>query len=158
MSDALRIRAARRSDTECLVELVRQFRSFLEAAEPTEEDVRRRLPEVLADTNALLLLAESVEAEPLGYLQLRIRASLWYGPDAEIEDLFVADAARGAGVGRALLREAIERARGRGCRHLGVNTNERNVAALALYAAHGLDGRRARWQGGRQIWMDRELG
>lgn len=157
MSEAPRIRAARRSDIECLVELVRQFRSFLELAEPTDEEARRRLPEVLADTNVLLLVAESAAAEPLGYLQLRIRTSVWYGPDAEIEDLFVVDAARGAGVGRALLQEAIERARGRGCRHLGLNTNERNTAALALYEECGLDGRRSRWGGGRQIWMDCDL-
>ena len=155
--DGLRLRVATTADADAIAALVAAFRDFLAQAEPADAAVRTRLPQLLADPATEFLLAEGAAGAAVGYLQIRFRASLWYGADAEVEDLYVAGAARAAGVGRQLFAFAVERARARGCRHLGLTTNERNQAAQALYASFGLDARRARWDGGRQIWLDRDL-
>ena len=47
------------------------------------------------------------------------------------------DEARGAGLGRALVGLALERARARGCRRAELDVNEANAAALALYGSFG---------------------
>lgn len=152
-----RIRIAASADTEALVGLIEAFRDYLALPEPSPREARERLPACLEDPATEILLAEDEGHGAVGFLQIRFRPSIWYGPEAEVEDLFVAAAARGAGVGRCLFEAACERARARGCRHLSLNTNENNQAAVALYESFGLDARRARWAGGRQLWLDRDL-
>jgi len=73
----------------------------------------------------------------VGYCQLRYRFSLWCdGIEAHVDDFFVADEARGRGV--------------------GLTTNERNIDALRLYQRAGFAADRARWDGGRQLWLELE--
>ena len=79
------------------------------------------------------------------------------GLEAELEDLFVVDPARGRGIGRQLAEFAVTRAGLRGCKSIGLTTNERNAAALGLYERLGFTAERARWQGGRQLWLQRDL-
>jgi GNAT superfamily N-acetyltransferase len=150
-------RVAGPDDLERIVGLAATFRAWLALPGPSDAQMRARLPQLLGDAANEILLADDASGTSVAYLQIRFRPSLWYGPDAEVEDLFVAESARAAGVGRRLFAFAIERARARGCRHIGLNTNERNRAAVALYESFGLDARRGRWAGGRQIWLDREL-
>ena len=57
----------------------------------------------------------------------------------------------------SLVRLAVARATDRGCRSVGLTTNERNQAALALYERFGFTAERARWLGGRQLWLERPL-
>ncbi len=53
--------------------------------------------------------------------------------DCYLEDLYVADAARGQGLGRALIDDLITLARAKGCARLYWHTNEGNTRARALY-------------------------
>jgi len=69
--------------------------------------------------------------------------------------VFVSRSSRGTGVGLLLLEAAIVQAQKRGCRFVGLNTNERNADALRLYARAGFSAARERWQGGRQLWLAR---
>jgi len=56
------------------------------------------------------------------------------GPDVcYLQDLFTDQAARGRGVGRALIAAVGERARGQGCARLYWMTHESNAVARALY-------------------------
>ena len=151
------VRLANAADVDRIVDLAAAFRDDLELPGPADDEMRHRLPALLFEAATEFLLAEDDDGNALGFLQIRYRDSLWYGGDAEVEDLFVVASARRRGVGRQLLSHALERARTRGCRHLGLNTNENNAAALVLYGSFGLDGRRRRWQGGRQVWIDREI-
>jgi GNAT superfamily N-acetyltransferase len=148
------IRIAGPADAARVAALVRAFRDHLRAATPSDAALAAALPRLLADPS--LEFAYAVRAgEPVGYTQTRFYASLWApGTEALLEDLFVVAAARRAGLGRALLRHALARARGRGARLFGLLTNERNLAAQALYRAEGLrpqsarlfgDGREIRW-------------
>lgn len=45
----------------------------------------------------------------------------------------------------------MRRARERGCRAIGLNTNERNVEAVALYHKAGFRCERPLWDGGWQL-------
>ena len=96
---------------------------------------------------------------PRGFAQLRFRLSIWTGADdAWLEDLYVEEEARGAGLGRALTDACIERARLRGCKRIQLDANEQNDAALALYEAAGFRaGRAERWDGARDLYFTKWL-
>ncbi len=90
-----------------------------------------------------------------GVCQLRYRHSVWKAADdCWLEDLFVREAARGAGLGAALVLLALERARERGCRRVELDTNEANEAALALYRRMGFSERSKSYEsGGRDLFL-----
>ena len=100
-----------------------------------------------------LLGAPHDDAPPAGVAQLRYRYGLWRaGHDCLIEDLYVEPHARRSGLGRALVAHALERARERGCRRAELDVNERNDAALALYARFGFSAAENPY-GGRDLYM-----
>jgi GNAT superfamily N-acetyltransferase len=85
-----------------------------------------------------LLASAGEDSPPEGVCQLRFRFSVWTASDdCWLEDLFVSGAARGKGVGAALVEAAIERARVRGCRRIELDTAEDNANALRLYERFG---------------------
>jgi GNAT superfamily N-acetyltransferase len=61
------------------------------------------------------------------------RSTSLIGPTCYLEDLFTLEAARGQGVGRALIEAVSERARSAGCLQVYWQTHETNVTAMALY-------------------------
>jgi ribosomal protein S18 acetylase RimI-like enzyme len=152
------IRVATAADLDALVHLAAAFRDSLEQPGPSDVAFRSSFQRLLADFDAEFLLACGTADEALGYAQSRYRWSAWSdGLEAELEDVFVEATARRGGIGRWLVLGAIERARARGCRAIGLNTNERNEAALALYSALGFRAERERWSGGRQLRLDLAL-
>jgi GNAT superfamily N-acetyltransferase len=107
-----------------------------------------------ADTEFLLGAAHA-DAPPAGVAQLRYRYGLWRaGTDCHLEDLFVAGDARGAGLGVALVRAAIGRARERGCRRLELDVNEANAPGLAVYRSAGFA---VPPPGERDVWLSLHL-
>lgn len=56
---------------------------------------------------------------------------------ATLEDMVVAPSARGSGIGSALLRYAIEFAKGCGVKRITLLTDQDNHAAQRFYAKHG---------------------
>lgn len=153
------IRLAGPADSDALASVVAAFRDHLQVGAPTDLDLRERLPSLIADPSIEFAVAKR-GGRMVGYTQTRFYASLWAsGVEALLEDLFVLASARGAGVGRSLLRHALERARGRGARVLGLTTNERNEPAQALYRSEGFQPQSARiWESGREIRWVVELG
>lgn len=152
------VRIAGEADLEALVRLAAAFRDHLRQVTPSEADFRISIARLLQDAGAEFFLACDSRGTSLGYVQCRYRYSAWIsGLEAELEDVFVVRAARRCGVGLRLMEFAISRARERGCRSMGLNTNERNAAAVALYRKVGFRYERSRWDGGRQLWLDRPL-
>jgi GNAT superfamily N-acetyltransferase len=153
------IRLAEPADSDALAGVVAAFRDHLQVGAPTDLDLRARLPNLIADPSIEFAVAE-FDGRMIGYTQTRFYASLWAsGVEALLEDLFVLPSARGAGIGRSLLRHALERARGRGARVVGLTTNERNEPAQALYRSEGFQPQSARiWENGREIRWLVELG
>ncbi|HVL97245.1 MAG TPA: GNAT family N-acetyltransferase [Solirubrobacteraceae bacterium] len=96
-----------------------------------------RLVEQPAATE-FLLGAPHDDAPPAAVAQLRYRFSVWTASDdCWLEDLFVAEAARGSGLGRAMVEAAVERARTRGCRRIELDVDDANTPARALYESLG---------------------
>jgi GNAT superfamily N-acetyltransferase len=61
------------------------------------------------------------------------RSTTLIGPTCYLQDLFTTEAARGQGVGRALIESVYERARTAGSQRVYWQTHETNVTAMALY-------------------------
>jgi GNAT superfamily N-acetyltransferase len=78
-------------------------------------------------------LAE-VDGQILGFAVHLHHPSTWVATeDCYLEDLYVDEAARGQGLGRALIDDLISLARARGWARLYWHTNEGNARARALY-------------------------
>ena len=146
------------ADAASLRLLVAAFRDHLRASTPSDAELAERLPRLLSDPSLEFACARR-NGEPVGYTQTRFHASLWARGEALLEDLYVLPSARGAKIGRGLLRHAMQRARVRGCELLGLSTNERNLAAQALYRSEGFAPKRTKlWDDGREIFWVAELG
>ena len=131
------VRLAQPADAAAVAALLTEFRDWIGRPWPDAESVRSSARRLLEDPSTEFLLA----GDPAdGICQLRFRHSVWTGSDdCCIEDVFVRECARGAGLGRALVAAAIERARAHGCRRIEVDTNETNAPALTLYRSFGFE-------------------
>jgi ribosomal protein S18 acetylase RimI-like enzyme len=120
--------------------------------------VASRLKHLLNDPATDFIVVLSDDGNSIGYAQVRYRFSLWVvGSEAQIDDLFVVQGARERGLGSGLLEAAVAQAQKRGCHLIGLNTNERNADALRLYTRAGFSAVRERWNGGRQLWLERAI-
>lgn len=111
-------------------------------AEPAA--VAARLEALLGSGRDAVLVAEDGTAAggaaALGVLALHWGVMLHQpAPVARIGSLVVAEAARGRGVGAALVREAAALARAEGCAVLELTTGKQRHAAHAFYAAQGFE-------------------
>ena len=96
------------------------------------------LRERLERGDSHLLLALDAQGGALGFVQLYPSfTSVGTAPIEILNDLFVAGAARGRGVARALLRRAGDDARSRGAVKLVLSTALDNLPAQSLYASEG---------------------
>ena len=152
------IRRASARDLDALVRLAVAFRDHLGQSTPSEAEFHASMAALVRDAGTEFFLACDGQGAVLGYVQARYRYSAWTSAlEAELEDVFVVPEARRRGVGGRLVAFATARATARGCRAMGLNTNERNADALALYGRMGFRSERPRWQGGRQLWLSKAL-
>lgn len=119
--------------------LLVEFRQWMGREVPSDESLRGGVSRLIEDPQTEYLLAAAAPGDaPAGVCQLRFRYGLWHGAvDCWLEDLYVSDDARGAGLGRALVEAAIQRARARGCARVELDVSDANQPALALYEAAG---------------------
>lgn len=99
----------------------------------TEDDYRQLI--ATANSRLLLLCYDDIV---VGMLTL----GKYYSPTgrkAWIEDVVVDNAYRGQGLGRMLVEEAIEQARGWGAETLMLTSNSKRIAANALYRSLGFE-------------------
>jgi len=99
--------------------------------EPGANHFRLDPDEVAAGRGALLIAR--LDGAPVGCGAVR----LLDGDTAEIKRMFTRPAARGGGVGRALLAALESEARALTARRLVLETGTRQQEALALYESHG---------------------
>ncbi len=79
-----------------------------------------------------------VDDTPAGFAIYQHHPSTWvFGDDCYLEDLFVAPAARGQGIGRALIDDLFSLARAKGWQRVYWHTDEANLTAQALYDSIG---------------------
>lgn len=127
--------------------------------ELSAEEFCASIARLLHEASTEFFLASTLTGAAVGYVQCRYRYSAWrLALEAELEDVFVVREVRRRGVGQRLVAFAMARATAKGCRALGLSTNERNTAAVTLYQRLGFVTACARWQGGRYLWLQRTLG
>jgi ribosomal protein S18 acetylase RimI-like enzyme len=149
-----RVRLAQPSDAGAVARLVTAFRDHLKLAGPPDDEIARGVDRLLRDADTeFLLAAVDAGAPPAGVAQLRFRYGIWRsGGDCLLEDLYVDAAARGAGLGHALVEATLDRARARGCRRVELDVNEANEAAQRLYDSFGFSATSNSY-GARDLYM-----
>lgn len=128
------IRPARPGDEAAILGMVIALAVYErepDAVKATEESLRATLfgeqPQVFAH------IAE-MDGEPVGLALWFLTYSTWTGrPSLYLEDLFVAEAARGTGAGRALLTALAREARVRGCARMDWAVLDWNEKAREFY-------------------------
>lgn len=138
MSRPARAWLAGPEEAETVARLLIGFRDHYGRSEPPEHTFREGVERLIAGHDTEYVLAAAGDAEPGGVCQLRYRHSLWTATeDCWLEDLYVREADRRAGLGEALVAVAIDRARERGCGRIELDVAESNRAAWALYERMG---------------------
>jgi ribosomal-protein-alanine N-acetyltransferase len=128
------IRAARDSDLDDVAAIERSVFK--------DPWTRRSFVDLVGARNVLFLVAEAGKRSVVGYAVVLIA-----GLESELANLAVSRLMQKQGLGRRLLTEGVERARGRGAREMFLEVRQSNTSALALYAGAGFEavGRRARY-------------
>jgi len=135
--------------------LLHDFQTEYSEPVPDLPVLTERVAEFIERGEAVFLLTGD---GPDGIVELRFRPSLMTGAlDAYLEELYVAPAMRGQGLGRALLEAAMEAARERGATRMDLGTSEDDQAARALYASAGFTNRERGPDGPVMYVYEREL-
>jgi GNAT superfamily N-acetyltransferase len=126
-------------EAEAVARLLVEFRDHNGHSSPSDDSFRASVKRLIGRTDTEFWLGAADAGLPAqGVCQLRFRHSVWTGAeDCWLEDLFVRDGARRAGIGRALVRRSLDRARERGSRRVELDTNEDNTNAVSLYESLG---------------------
>jgi GNAT superfamily N-acetyltransferase len=149
MAETLRIEPVTADDYDELVPMIGDYQRFYEVEEVDEERNRSFFARFIAPSEDGLLLGAWRDGELAGYACLYWHfTSLAAAESVLMNDLFVAEGARGEGIGRALIEAAADVARERGARHLEWSTAPDNERAQRLYDSTGAE---------RSTWIEYEL-
>jgi len=141
---ALEIRPARREDLSQLSRLLAQLTTEETAADVYETDeptAAEALRAIERQTGHTLLVALD-GTELIGTFNLIVVPNLTHGamPRAIVENIVVDERRRRRGIGRALLNEAVSRAREAGCYKVQLLSRRERGEAHRFYEALGLEG------------------
>lgn len=133
---APRIRRARAADEEALARLDGTTWSPLHSVQPRPEEPYP--PFFTERTGPDHHLVAELDGRPVGYVRLGHPTELAANTHVQqIRGLAVAEEARGAGTGRALVRAAVEEARRLGARRITLRVLGPNTPARRLYESEG---------------------
>lgn len=150
MPTELRIAPIEGADYEALLPLIAAYQRFYEVADVDEERNRAFFKRFLAPSDDGLLLGARDQDELVGYACLYWTfSSLSATETVLMNDLFVAEGARGKGAGRALIEAAAAAGRERGASQLEWATAPDNLTAQRLYDSTGA---------ARSEWLEYDLG
>jgi GNAT superfamily N-acetyltransferase len=137
------------AELERLLPLIAAYQRFYEVDDIDEERNRDFFRRFLAPSDDGLLLGARDDGALVGYACLYWHfSSLTAAESVLMNDLFVSEAARGRGVGRALIEASAAVARERGAAHLEWATAPDNLTAQRLYDSTGAK---------RSEWVEYEL-
>lgn len=156
MADDPTVRLATEADSDTLARMQREFNEEFDNDSAPEHDVlAKRIHGYINSGEMFFLLAGE---EPDGHAQVALHPTL-YSPDREayLGELWVRPERRGHGLGRALLEEAMEEARRRGCDHFHVTTSMDDQGARGLYESAGFTNREGSPDGPLMVYYERDL-
>jgi GNAT superfamily N-acetyltransferase len=127
------VRPIDRKDMDELLPLIAGYQAFY-GAEPDGERNRTFFSRFLHPSDEGLLLGAWVDGSLAGFATLYWFFSSTKATDSVLmNDLFVREEVRGAGIGRALIQSALDEAKRRGAAHLEWFTAPDNLKAQRLY-------------------------
>jgi GNAT superfamily N-acetyltransferase len=129
---------------EELLPLITAYQRFYEVEEIDEERNRSFFRRFLAPSENGLLIGARIDGRLVGYACLYWHFSSTRATETVLmNDLYVDEAARGCGVGRALIEATVEVARERGVPSVEWSTAPDNDTAQRLYDSTGAE--RSEW-------------
>jgi len=147
--DDLRIAPIAASELEALLPMIAAYQRFYEVEDIDDGRNRAFFSRFLAPSDDGMLLGAWRGEELLGYACLYWHfTSLVPAETVLMNDLYVAEARRGEGIGRALIEAGAEVARQRGAHQLEWATAPDNKTAQRLYDKTGAE---------RSEWVEYEL-
>jgi ribosomal protein S18 acetylase RimI-like enzyme len=142
-------------DAPEVARLLHDFNTEFSTPVPEVGLLAERVADFIQRDEAVFML---VGDGPDGVAEIRFRPSIMSGElDAYLEELYVAPAMRGHGLGRALMEGAMEEARERGATRMDLGTSEDDTAALALYESLGFTNREGAPDGPAMLFYERDL-
>ena len=140
---------AAHADLDAMLALFAGYQRFYANDEPDDERNRAFFGQFVAPSDAGLLLKATDGEQVVGFANLYWTfSSVSAEPHALMNDLFVAEAGRGRGTGRALIDASRAAARERGVRRMSWSTALDNRTAQGLYERTGAK---------RSAWFEYEL-
>lgn len=134
----MHIQIAKEGDIPALIDLLFVLFSQEKEFNPDSAAQERGLTRIIQDRELGAVLVAKKENKVVGMVNLLFTVSTALGERvALLEDMVVIPAARGSGVGSALLAEAMEFARKQGCKRITLLTDRDNEAAQRFYAKQG---------------------
>ncbi len=128
---------AEKSDTETLVEFIREFYEF-EHLKFDESIVRTALAKILDDDSLGRVWLIQHGDEAIGYVVLTFGYSLEFrGRDAFIDELYIRESYRGQGVGMSVIQFIESVCPSLGIQALHLEVERKNTAAQNLYRKVG---------------------
>ena len=135
------IRAATPADVATVLRFVRELAAFEREPEAVEATEAMLAEALFGEAPAAEAVVAEQSGEPVGFALFFPNFSTWTGRRGlYLEDLYVTPAARGCGVGRALLRHLAALAIERGCARFEWSVLDWNADAIAFYRALGAVG------------------
>jgi len=136
------VRRATPSDVEAIVPLVGQYWAFDGIDSFSAEEVRAPLRTLLANDQLGAGWLAIADGHAVGYLLLVYVFSLEHrGLTAEIDEFFVAESNRDAGIGLAMLNDVEQTAARQGCTNLSLQVSHNNKHARRFYLRAGFAAR-----------------
>jgi GNAT superfamily N-acetyltransferase len=149
MSTEVRIEPVSRQQLEALLPMIAVYQRFYEVEDVDEERNRAFFSRFLAPSDDGMLLGAWSGEDLAGYACLYWHfTSLVPAETVLMNDLYVDEARRGEGIGRALIEASAQVARERGAHHLEWATAPDNKTAQHLYDSTGAE---------RSEWLEYEL-
>jgi ribosomal protein S18 acetylase RimI-like enzyme len=154
---SVRVWRADLHEAETVARLLVEFRDWMGRDWPSENAFLAGVEKLMERPETDFLIgAPDEDSPPAGVVQLRYRFGVWLAAeDCWLEDLYVREAARRSGLGRALVEASVARAGERGCRRIELDVSDANEPAWQLYESLGFS---ADYKPpGRNVLMGRRL-
>jgi len=130
------IRPADEEDFPALLEMIRELALF----EKAPHRVRNSVEQMRAEKDYFrAFVAQTSEGRIVGMALFYFAYYTWVGKSLYLDDLYVKEAWRGRGIGRALLNRVLDFARQNGCKRVRWQVLEWNTPAIEFYRKMGVD-------------------
>jgi GNAT superfamily N-acetyltransferase len=151
----LAVRCASAADANAIGQLLHDFNREYEEATPGPSVLAERIRRLMDAGGTVVVVGGP---GPDGLAVLRFRPDIWSESlECHLAELYVTPGRRGHGLGRALMKEAIEQARRHGADRMDLSTGEDDAAARVLYESLGFTNREGGPDGPVNYFYERGL-